>query len=130
MSNMIKKYIFEEAQRDGGDPIEIEISDKHKNEKVITFSIEGYSYDISFDTAKDLVKVINEILGIPRGIEHDQVVPLPPVGVPPQQVISPYYPCPPVTLGNTTNKTEEPAPKPKLLPTADKLMAGFMGGGS
>lgn len=143
MSSMIRKFIFEEPQKDGADPLEIEISDKHKSDKVITFSVDGFTYEISFETAKEMVRVINEIIGV-------QILPGPATATLPGTVGGwgegnvvnlPHYPYP---LGpniicqaeETGIPSETPAPKPvkkaeqKPLPTSDQLMKKFMGGGS
>lgn len=85
MSSMIKKFIFKEKQGENKFT-HLEISDEQKEQKKITFMVDGKNpFLIDFDSVRDLVKVLQELVGSVhqplqgvniRGIAQDVRLPL------------------------------------------------------
>ena len=60
---MIKKFIFKEKQ-DENKFTHLEISDEKKEQKKITFMVDGKNpFLIDFESVRDLVKVLQELVG-------------------------------------------------------------------
>lgn len=76
---MIKKFIFKEKQGENK-VTHLEISDEKKDQKKITFMVDGKNpFLIDFESVRDLVKVLQELVGStyqqPQGVRVRGTIP-------------------------------------------------------